>query len=289
MAKASNPVVPLYPESYPATIPAEKQEKQIEGNIRCINNVHYPTITVYLPKAEKATGCGVVICPGGGYWVLAAKHEGRDIAKWFNSIGVAAFVLKYRLPPEYRHPIPMQDAQRAIRMVRCNGAKWGVKPDRIGVMGFSAGGHLASTVTTHFDAGDPSATDAVQRQSCRPSFAVLCYPVICFSKDYCHSGSRSNLLGESLPADLKQNLSNDLQVTPRTPPTFLFHSEDDGAVDPRNSIDFYLACQQNKVPAELHIFPSGGHGYGLGAKGTSQSQWPALLRKWLEQQGMLKK
>lgn len=287
MSAVLNPIVPLYPESYPSEIPAEKQEKVVEGNIRCINNVHYPTLTAYLPDPARANGCGVVICPGGGYWVLAHEHEGRDIAQWLNSFGVAAFVLKYRLPPVYRHPIPMQDAQRAIRMVRCRAAEWGVKPDRIGVLGFSAGGHLASTVATHFDGGNPAAKDSIDRQSCRPDFAVLCYPVVCFSKDYCHSGSRSQLIGEPLPADLQQNLSNELQVTPQTPPTFLFHSEDDKGVDPRNSIDFYLACQQNNVPAELHIFPTGGHGYGMGRAGTSESQWPALLQKWLETRGML--
>ena len=191
-------IVPLYPATYPAVIPAEKQEKAV-NNVGFINNIHYPTLDVYLPAAGQATGCGVVICPGGGYTGLASDHEGKQIARWLNSFGVAGFVLKYRLPPDYRHPIPMQDAQRGLRVVRANAAKWNVNPQRIGVLGFSAGGHLASTVTTHFDGGNPQAADAVERQSCRPDFSVLCYAVICFAKEYCHSGSRINLLGDTLP------------------------------------------------------------------------------------------
>lgn len=279
-------IVPLYPATYPAVIPAEKQEKAV-NNVGFINNIHYPTLDVYLPAAGQATGCGVVICPGGGYTGLASDHEGKQIARWLNSFGVAGFVLKYRLPPDYRHPIPMQDAQRGLRVVRANAAKWNVNPQRIGVLGFSAGGHLASTVTTHFDGGNPQAADAVERQSCRPDFSVLCYAVICFAKEYCHSGSRINLLGDTLPADLVRNLSNELQVTADTPPTFLFHSLDDKSVDIRNSIDFFLACKQHGVTAEMHCFPKGGHGYGMGGKGTSESQWPALCQKWLAAIGMI--
>lgn len=276
--------VPLYPDSYPAVIPDERKEQCDERG--CIRNVHYPTLTVYQP--EKPNGCGVIVCPGGGYWILAADHEGRQIAEMLNSFGITAFILKYRLPPDYMHPIPMQDAQRAVRLVRANAAKWSVAPDRIGILGFSAGGHLASTAATHFDAGDPASADPVERLSCRPDFAVLCYPVVCFSRDYCHSGSRVQLLGSALPPDLVKLLSNELQVTSQTPPTFLFHSEDDSGVDPRNSIDFFLACKNNGVKAELHVFPNGGHGYGLGPAGTGQSQWPGLLRAWLSDLGMLK-
>jgi acetyl esterase/lipase len=286
MAQAPMSVVPLYPESYPKEIPPERQEKDIDGG-RCINNVHYPTLTISLPEPAKATGASVVICPGGGYGVLAVNHEGRDIAKWLNSFGVAAFMLKYRLPPEHRHPAPMEDVQRAIRMVRFNAEQWGVKANRIGVMGFSAGGHLASTAATHFDGGKAGAADPVERVSCRPDFAILAYPVVCFSRDYCHSGSRANLLGEPQRADLVQLLSNELQVTAATPPTFLFHSTDDGAVDVRNTLDFYLACKMKGVSAEVHVFPKGGHGYGMGSPGSQESQWPGLCQRWLQALGML--
>ncbi len=279
-------VVPLYPQDYPSVVPPEKQEEVTpDGHVK---NIHYPTLIAYLPEKPKATGCGVIVCPGGGYWIQAAGHEGVDIARMLNSHGIAAFILRYRLPPEYRHPVPMNDAQRAIRMTRHKAAEWGIKPNRIGILGFSAGGHLASTAATHFDSGSPTAADAVERLSSRPDFAVLGYPVIAFSKEYCHSGSRAQLIGLDQPADLVNSLSNDLQVTPQTPPTFLFHSQDDKGVDPRNSIDFFLACKDKGVESELHLFPRGGHGYGLGKPGTGQSQWPALLHTWLEQLGMLK-
>ena len=280
--------VPLYPETYPATIPADKQERAVD-NFGCIFNVHYPTLDVYLPEAAKATGCGVVVCPGGGYNVLAADHEGKQIAEMFNSFGIAAFVLKYRLPPDYMHPIPLQDAQRAVRLVRASAEMWLVRPDRIGIIGFSAGGHLASTAATLFDSGKPQSSDMVDRLSCRPDFAVLGYPVISFARDYCHAGSRTNLLGEPLPPDLVELLASDLRVTKDTPPTFLFHSADDSGVDPRNSVDFFLACQKNGVSVSLHIFPTGGHGFGLGTLGSNEAQWPTLLHKWLENMGMLKR
>ena len=280
--------VPLYPQTYPASIPADKQERAADNN-GCIFNVHYPTLDVYLPEAAKATGCGVVVCPGGGYNVLAAGHEGKQIAEMFNSVGIAAFVLKYRLPPDYMHPIPLQDAQRAVRLVRASADIWLVRPARIGIIGFSAGGHLASTAATLFDSGKPQSSDMVDRISCRPDFAVLGYPVISFARDYCHAGSRTNLLGEPLPPDLVELLASDHRVTKDTPPTFLFHSADDSAVDPRNSIDFFLACKQNGVPVSLHIFPTGGHGFGLGTLSSNEAQWPKLLHKWLENMGMLKR
>lgn len=283
----STEAVPLYPEAFPQQIPADQQEKAVNDR-GCINNIHYPTLTVYRPFIGHSTGCGVVVCPGGGYSLLAADHEGTQIARWLNTFGVTAFVLKYRLPPHYRHPQPLQDAQRAIRIVRACGGNWGVKPDRIGIMGFSAGGHLASTAATHFDAGKPDAKDSVERQSCRPDFAVLCYAVIAMDQVYGHTGSVKNLLGEGAPPEKITEIANQRHVTPQTPPTFLFNSQDDKSVDARNSIDFYLACQQNNVLAELHIFPHGGHGYGMGGAGTGQSQWPGLLRKWMDGLGMLK-
>ena len=276
-------IVPLYPQTYPVVIPPDQVPISVVGNINSVNNIHYPTLDVYVPKLP--AGQGVVICPGGGYSGLAIDHEGRQIAQWLNSLGVSAFVLKYRLPPKYRHPVPMQDVQRAMRLVRANAANWGVKTDRVGIMGFSAGGHLASTAATHYDLGNAAAADAVERWSCRPDFLILGYPVVCFSREYCHAGTRSNLIGETLPADLAQLLSNELHVTPDTPPTFIFHSSDDPAVDVRNALDFYLACQQNKVSAELHVFPAGGHGYGMGQPGSAQSQWPGLCARWLQTLG----
>lgn len=289
MADVQYPVVPLYPESYPQTIAPDKQERKFSDSPYAIINVHYPTLDVYLPEPAAATGCGVVICPGGGYWVLATEHEGSDIARWLNSLGVAAFVLKHRVPPDYRHPVPMQDTVRAMRLVRANAGKWGLKPDRIGVMGFSAGAHLAALVATRFDSGDAQSPDAVERESCRPDFQVLAYPVISFIKDYCKGPSRPRLIGETPSEQLKRDLSAELHVTPQTPPAFVFQSSDDDGVDPRNSTDLCVACQLNKVPVELHIFPTGGHGFGMGKSGTSESQWPGLMAKWLEQLGMLKR
>lgn len=279
--------IPLYPELFPQTIPHERQEKT-EGGER-IYNVHYPTLSVYLPAPSIANGSAVVICPGGGYRIIASDHEGKQMAAWLNTLGIAALVLKYRLPPGYRHPIPMQDAQRAIRLARAHAGEWNIKSDRIGIMGFSAGGHLASTAATHFDAGNSASTDPVERKSCRPDFLILGYPVICFSKDYCHAGSRQNLTGEHLPPDIVRFLSSELHVTADTPPAFIFHSHDDPIVDPRNSIDFYVACLQAGVAAELHIFPRGGHGYGLGAEESSEAQWPALCARWLEKNGLLQR
>lgn len=278
---------PLYPAEYPKVIPPEKQMTTDENGY--VKNIHYPTVDVYSAPADKAVPCGIIICPGGGYWIEAANHEGKDIAKMLNGYGITAFLLRYRLPPDYPHPVPMQDAQRAIRFVRANRGQWGIKAGRIGILGFSAGGHLASTAATHFDAGKPDAADEIERQSCRPDFAVLGYPVISFTKDYCHAGARAQLIGSDLPYNLMVSLSSELQVSKDTPPTFLFHSQDDSGVDPRNSIDFFLACKDNKVPAELHLFPTGGHGFGLGKGDSSESQWPTLLAKFLEQQGFLKK
>src|SRR5271166_6114900 len=178
-----------------------------------------PTLTVWLAKPETATGAAVVVCPGGGYGMLASDHEGRQVAEWLNSLGVSAFVLKYRLGPRYHHPAMLQDAGRAIRTVRALGRKWGVDPNRIAILGFSAGGHLASTAGTHFDAGKPDAADPVDRLSCRPDFMVLVYPVISFTAPFTHKGSRSNLLGKTPDAGLEENLSNEKQVTAQTPPT----------------------------------------------------------------------
>ena len=244
-----------------------------------------PTLAIYLP--ERPIGTAVVVCPGGGYRNLAMDHEGDQIARWYNSLGIAAFVLKYRLGPKYNHPAQISDVQRAIRIVREGAWRYGVRPDRIGVMGFSAGGHLASTAATHFDAGDANAKDPIDRASSRPDYAVLCYPVISLTTEYTHQGSKTNLLGESPDAALAERLSNEKRITPETPPTFLWHTNEDTAVPPENSVLFYLGLRKAGVPAELHIFERGRHGMGLGWTDRVLGQWPDLLANWLYSRGLL--
>jgi len=246
-----------------------------------------PEIRIYLPPKEKRTGAAIVICPGGGYGVLATDHEGHQVAKWANSIGVAGIVVKYRLAPRYRHPAPLQDAQRAIRYVRANAESLGVSPKRVGILGFSAGGHLASTVATHFDAGDAASSDPVARQSSRPDFAVLCYPVISFTEKFGHAGSARNLLGDSPSPELLKNLSNDQQVTAETPPTFLFHTGEDSGVPVENSLAFYSACRKAGVPAELHVYQNGPHGVGLAPADPAVFGWKDRLADWLRANGFL--
>ena len=247
-----------------------------------------PAVRIYLPPAEKATGTAVVVCPGGGYRNLALDHEGSQIARWLNSLGVAAFVLRYRLGPAYHHPIELGDAQRAIRYVRSKSAEFQVVPDRIGIWGFSAGGHLASTVGTHFDAGSPDAADPIDRAGCRPDFMILAYPVISLVTEYVHKGSRTNLLGPDPDPALAESLSNERQVTPQTPPTFLFHTDADKGVPAENSVLFYLALRKAGVPAELHIYERGNHGVGLAQKDPVLSTWPARLADWMKLRGLLK-
>jgi acetyl esterase/lipase len=247
-----------------------------------------PTITVYRPSPEKATGSVIVVCPGGGYGGHA-DHEGRPIAEWLNGLGITAVVLKYRLAPHSHHPEMLQDAARAIRTVRANADAWKIDPKRVGVLGFSAGGHLASTIATHFDAGDPNATDPIDRQSSRPDRAILIYPVISMNPPYTHGGSRRNLIGANPSKELSDSLSNELQVTKDTPPTFLAHTDEDKAVSAENPLLFALALRREKVPVELHLFEKGQHGLGLGREGFAFSEWPKLCEKWLDGQGFLKK
>jgi acetyl esterase/lipase len=245
-----------------------------------------PTITVY--RAERrTTGTGVIVAPGGGYQMLAMDHEGRQIASWFNAMGVTAFVLKYRLGPRYHHPVELGDAQRAIRLVRSRAAEFGVAPDRIGMMGFSAGGHLTATAGTHFDAGKAAAADAIDRVSSRPDFLILGYPVISFDPAIRHNGSLRNLLGENPDPALVEDLSNERRVTSQTPPTFLFHTTADAGVVPENSVRFYLALVHAKVPAEMHLFENGPHGVGLALDDPALSVWPTLLANWLRGRGLL--
>ncbi|HEY7351731.1 MAG TPA: alpha/beta hydrolase [Terriglobales bacterium] len=248
-----------------------------------------PTLTLYPSVNPGSTGTAVIVAPGGSYRILAINHEGRQVANWLNSLGVTAFVLKYRLGPKYHHPIELGDAQRAIRLVRSRAKKYGVRPDRVGFMGFSAGGHLASTAATHFDNGDPSATDPVNRVSCRPDFLILAYPVISFVAPYSHSGSERNLLGPDADIKLREELSNELHVTSQTPPTFLFTTSTDKTVPAENSVAFYLALHKVGVPVEMHIFQKGPHGVGLDLADPVLGQWPTLLANWMRQRGLLRK
>ena len=247
-----------------------------------------PTLAIYLPDAAKAAGFGVVVCPGGGYHNLAMDHEGQQIAEWLNGLGAAAFVLKYRLGPRYHHPVEMNDGLRAMRFVRSRAREYGIAVDRIGIWGFSAGGHLASTVGTHLDNGNPSATDPIERVSSRPDFMILAYPVISFATPYVHRGSMENLLGKKPDPALVRLLSNELQVSGQTPPTFLFHTDSDDVVPVENSVLFYEALKRNHVPAEMHIFERGPHGVGLAKKDPALSHWPELLAQWFRTRGLLK-
>ena len=244
-----------------------------------------PKMLLYLAPQSNRTGTAVVVCPGGGYGALAMDHEGDQIGQWFQSIGVSAFILDYRHRNKgYGHPNPLLDVQRAIRTVRANAASWNVRPDRIGVMGFSAGGHLASTAGTHFDAGDSKNSDPVEKASCRPDFMILCYPVILFNSENTHRGTQQNLLGNDPPKELLDYYSNEKRVTAQTPRTFIFQTDEDEPVPAENAVAFYLALRKHKVPAEMHIFEKGPHGVGL-AKGQSGNEiWPELCRIWLERE-----
>lgn len=244
-----------------------------------------PSITAYLAKSPNGTA--VIVCPGGGYQHLAMDHEGVQVAKWLNSLGISAFVLQYRLGPKYHHPAMINDVQRAIRTVRSRALQLQLNPDRLGIMGFSAGGHLASTAATHFDAGNPNAPDPIDRVGSRPDFAILAYPVISLG-DFAHVGSRNNLLGKDADPKLVEDLSNDQRVTAQTPPTFLFHTTADMTVPVENSVRFYMALRKAGVPAELHIFQNGPHGVGLAPTDATLSAWSGLLANWLRERGLLR-
>jgi acetyl esterase/lipase len=246
-------------------------------------DVDVPTLTVFRAPPDKATGSAVIVCPGGGYSGLAITYEGYDVAKWLNTLGIDGFVLKYRLGSHgYHHPIELGDVQRAIRTVRFNAAEWHIDANRIGVLGFSAGGHLASTAVTHFDDGDPNAADPIDKAGSRPDLGILIYPVITMSDPYTHGGSRTNLLGKDPDPALIDLLSNEKQVTAKTPPCFLVHGVDDAIVPVQNSINFVLACRKNNVPVELHLFEHGPHGFGLGKNDPELKTWPDAAARWLE-------
>jgi acetyl esterase/lipase len=245
-----------------------------------------PTLTLYRANGRGA-GTAVIVAPGGGYVNLAMNHEGRQVANWLNSLGVTAFVLKYRLGPKYHHPIELGDAQRAIRLVRSRAQEFGIQPDRVGMMGFSAGGHLTASAGTHFDAGNTSAADPIDRVGSRPDFMILAYPVISFDPAIAHMGSMRALIGDPPDPKLVQLMSNELQVTAQTPPTFLFHTNADTGVVAENSVRFYLALRAAKVPAEMHIFQNGPHGVGLAMSDPALQAWPGLLASWLRVRGLL--
>ncbi len=284
-ASAQNYRISLWQKDIPNFKVSEEVETRDTSGIVRIGKVQNPEIEVYLPSKQNATGDAVIICPGGGYHILAYDWEGSDIAKYFNSKGIAAIVLKYRLPSPASSVeprlSPLLDAQRAMRMVRYNAQTWNIKADRIGIMGFSAGGHLASTLSTHFDAGDVNAKDPIDRLSCRPDFSVLIYPVISFSADFQHSGSKEALLGKNADPDLIRYYSNELQVTGQTPPAILVHSNDDKAVPVENSLAYFAALRTNKVSASLHIYPYGGHGFSLAIGKGYLSTWPDRVVEWI--------
>ena len=241
-----------------------------------------PTLTPFFPN-QKANGAAVIICPGGGYMHLA-DHEGRPVAEWLNTLGITAFVLKYRIGPKYHHPAPLQDAARAVRLVRSRAAEWKIDPKKIGVLGFSAGGHVASTIGTHFDAGQANATDPIDRVSSRPDLLVLIYPVVTMG-ELTHAGSKKQLIGETPSAEMVKLLSNEEQVTKDTPPTFLLHTANDSVVPVENSIHFAEALRKVGVPFEMHIYERGRHGFGLGGDDPILSTWPARCADWLRLQG----
>jgi acetyl esterase/lipase len=271
---SAGPPLPLWPQGAPGALGAADAD--------------VPTLTPFFPSPAKATGAAFIVCPGGGYQHLA-PHEGKPVAQWLNSLGITSFVLKYRLGPKYHYPVELQDAQRAIRLVRSESAKWKLDPDRIGIIGFSAGGHLASMTATLFDAGHPQASDPIDRISSRPDLAILMYPVIAMQGPYVHHGSRRNLLGDNPDPSTERQLSTNLQVSSKTPPCFLVHGDDDRTVPVQNSLLFASACRDKGVPVELHIFEHGPHGFGLGGSDPILRAWPALAAQWLRVHGFAAK
>ncbi|MEQ8240347.1 MAG: alpha/beta hydrolase [Cyclobacteriaceae bacterium] len=274
MLYSQNITIPLWNGEIPNAKSSDQKELVDSSNIVRISKVQLPTIEVYLPSKRNATKQAVVICPGGGYGILAYDWEGTDIAKYLNAQGVAGIVLKYRLPDEKSniepHKSPLLDAQQALKLVRLNADKWNIDPNQVGIMGFSAGGHLASTVGTHFD------------EHSRPDFMILIYPVISFSEDFTHMGSRNNLIGKKPKQSMIDYYSNEKQIKDNTPPTFLVHASDDKGVPVQNSISFYNGLIEKGISAEMHLYPTGGHGFGLALDKGYLSSWPERLNDWLK-------
>jgi len=284
--KGQDATIALWPDKVPNQRTSAEKEKQEQKDILVISNVQVPQIEVFLPSERNATGEAVVIFPGGGYHVLAYDWEGADIAKWLNSLGIAGIVVKYRLPISKSiiepHKAPLQDAQRAMRLVRGNAQKWNIDSDKIGIIGFSAGGHLASTLGTHFNEEVYTQEDQNDTLSARPDFMVLMYPVITFSFVPTHAGSKKALIGENPKQAMIDHFSNELLVTKDTPPTLLIHAGDDKAVPVENSILFYQALLKNEVAAEMHIYPKGGHGFALAIGNSHLESWKTLFSVWLK-------
>ncbi|MDW8852087.1 alpha/beta hydrolase [Flavobacterium sp. MMLR14_040] len=287
LSQAQNQIIPLWkviPQEIKAPDYKEKEDIK-DGKVQSTSQVSIPTLSVFLPKGIKQNQTAVVIFPGGGYTHLAIDKEGTKVAEWFNSQGIVAFVLKYRLPNNLimtnKTVGPLQDAQEAIRIVRLNAAVWNIDPNKIGVMGFSAGGHLASTLSTHYD---DRVYETSSKISARPDFSLLIYPVISMENDITHKGSQISLLGENASQQDIDSFSNEKKVTAQTPPAFLIHATDDGAVLPENSINYYLALKKNGVTAELHLYEKGGHGFGLGVNDTSKF-WTKACEEWLKSNG----
>ncbi|UCD29717.1 MAG: alpha/beta hydrolase [Planctomycetota bacterium] len=268
-------VILLWPEGAPGAVGNEDQDQ--------------PTLSVYLPPKEKANKTSVIVYPGGGYRKLSMDHEGRQVAEWLNSFGVTAFVLKYRLLPRYKYPAPLDDAKRAMRIVRSRADEWNVDPQGIGILGFSAGGHLVSAIGTHFDYGKPDAKDRIERAGCRPDFMVIVYPCISLSLQNKSRPGRRSLLGDD--PKLVEEYSSDRHVTSETPPTFLMHAGNDRTVIPDHSIVFYQALRKAGVPAEMHIYERAkrGHGFGLAPNDPLVSSWPKLCEDWMRGRGLLNK
>jgi acetyl esterase/lipase len=285
--QAQNQIIPLW-ETIPGEIKAadyKENETEKDGKVQSSSMVTIPTLTVFLPKEIKPNQTAVIILPGGGYSHLAIAKEGTKVAEWFTSMGIVAFVLKYRLPSDLimkdKAIGPLQDAQESVRYVRQNAAKWNIDVTKIGIMGFSAGGHLASTLATHYE---EKVYETASKVSARPDFSLLIYPVISMQNEITHKGSQTNLLGTTPSSALIDSFSNEKRVTAQTPPAFLVHATDDEVVLPENSINYYLALKKNKVTAELHLYEKGGHGFGLGVNGTSK-YWTKDCEEWLKSNG----
>ncbi|MFC3880781.1 alpha/beta hydrolase [Algoriphagus namhaensis] len=286
MLLAQNHIIPLWEGTPPLQKEVELKEKIVQEDIVRISNVQTPTLEVYLPAKSIRNGQAVLIFPGGGYRILAYDWEGTDFAKWLNTQGIVGIVVKYRLPdsPSLTDPkeVPLLDAQRAMRMVRYNAEEWGINPEKVGVMGFSAGGHLASTLSTQYDHDLDLPKDTIDELSARPDFSVLVYPVISFRDKSAHSGSSKALIGENPSQDFLDRFSGELNVNADTPPTFLVHAQDDKGVPVRNSLLYYEALTDAGVPASMHLYPTGGHGFAFGlGKGTVEN-WRNELLTWLK-------
>lgn len=283
---AQNHIIPLWEGTPPLQKEMDLKEEAVHEGILRISNVQQPTIEVYLPTKQIATGEAVVIFPGGGYGILAYNWEGTDFAKWLNSQGIAGIVVKYRLPisKSLTDPkeVPLLDAQRAIRLVRHHASDWNINPEKVGIMGFSAGGHLASTLSTQYEHSIDRDMDSIDQLSARPDFSILVYPVITFNDRFTHGGSKKNLLGEKPDPKLVERFSNELNVNENTPPTFLVHAQDDQAVPLENSTLYYQALHANQVKASLHIYPTGGHGFAFGMGRGAVENWRDTLLDWIK-------